>query len=385
MHWRTRLLHPTASAPGGFRSLATPVHRGSTVLFERTADVVDDWHQDRVGYSYGLYGTPTTLELGRRIAELEGAHHTFLVPGGQAAISVVYLALCKSGSHALVPYTAYGPNKELAGGLLKGLGIEVETYDPAIGAGIADLLRPTTALVWTESPGSVTMEIQDVPAIAAAARARGVPVAMDNTYAAGVLFDAFAHGVDVTVQALTKYPSGHSDVLLGSVSVATPALHEAVGNAWYQLGMNASPDDCSLVLRGLQTMAVRLERAERSAIVVAEWLAMQPELDTVLHPARPGSPGHDLWRRDFTGSAGVFSIVFRDDVPLERVTAFVDRLTLFGQGFSWGGTASLVMRYASMRRPTRDYSGRIVRFSIGLEDPADLIADLAQAWAAVRA
>src|ERR1700678_3409653 len=208
MHWRSKLIPPTPHAPSGFRSLVTPVCRASTILFDEQRDVSDDWRQAEQGYTYGLYGTPTVLELGARIAELEGAHHSFVVPGGQAAIALIYLSFCRSQSHALVPFTAYGPNRGLANGLLKGLGIHVEPYDPMIGSDIAKLIREDTALIWTESPGSVTMEVQDVPAIVAAAHARNVPVALDNTYAAGVFFDAFSHGIDVSMQALTKYVGG---------------------------------------------------------------------------------------------------------------------------------------------------------------------------------
>jgi cystathionine beta-lyase len=384
LHWRSKLLHPACQAPAGFRSLTFPVYRGSTVLFDKAADIVDDWRQEIHGYTYGLYGSPTVLELGARIAGLEGADYTFIVPGGQAAIALVYLAFCKAGSHGLVPWSAYGASRDMAGGLLKGLGIEIETYDPAIGAGIAPLIRPDTALIWTESPGSVTMEIQDVPAIVAAAKARGVPVALDNTYAAGILFDAFPHGVDVSIQALTKYVGGHSDVLLGSVSVADAGLREKVGAIWSQLGMAVSPDDASLALRGLQTLGIRLERLESSALTVARWLADRPEVEAVLHPALPGSPGHDLWKRDFTGSASVFSFLFGPRVEAAQVLAFVDRLTLFRKGFSWGGTASLAMVFPDLRRPDRDYGARLVRLNIGLEEPADLIEDLAAALAGLR-
>jgi cystathionine beta-lyase len=382
MHWRSKLIHPGAHAPGKFRSLATPTYRGSTVLFERQADVSDDWRQNQGGYTYGLYGTPTALELGARIAEIEGAHHSFVVPGGQAAISLIYLAYCKAGTHALVPFTAYGPNRELASGLLKRLGITVESYDPLIGGGIADLIRDDTALIWVESPGSVTMEVQDVPAIVAAAHRRHVPVALDNTYAAGVLFDAFAHGVDVSMQALTKYVGGHSDLLLGTVSVADPLGYEAIGSIYKQLGMAVSPDDCSLALRGLQTLGVRLERLEKSTLEVARWLAQQPHIiTTVLHPALESCPGHEHWRRDFTGSSSIFSIIFDAKFTRDQVFAFADRLRLFKIGFSWGGVTSLVIVYPNLERPGRDYGGRLVRLNVGLEEPADLIADLAQALA----
>jgi len=379
MHWRSKLIHPGAHASADFRSLTTPTYRGSTVVFERQADVSDDWRQTENGYTYGLYGTPTVLELGARIAEIEGAHHSFVVPGGQAAISLIYLAYCKTGTHALVPITAYGPNRELSGGLLKRLGISVEAYDPLIGPGIANLIRDDTALIWTESPGSVTMEIQDVPAIVAAAHERGVPVALDNTYAAGVLFDAFAHGVDVSMQALTKYVGGHSDLLLGTVSVAGAAAYEAVGSAYKQLGMAVSPDDCSLAIRGLLSLGVRLERLEKTALEVAGWLAKHPNVSSVLHPALESCPGHEYWHRDFTGSSSIFSIVFDERFTPAQVISFVDRLTLFKIGFSWGGVTSLAVVYPNLDRPGRDYAGRLVRLNVGLEESSDLIADLDQA------
>jgi cysteine-S-conjugate beta-lyase len=384
MHWRSKLIHPTGHAPAGFRSLVSPTYRASTVLFESQADVSDDWRQGESGYTYGLYGTPTVLELGARIAELEGAHHTFVVPGGQAAIALIYLSFCKTGSHALVPFTAYGPNRELAAGLLKGLGIQVEAYDPLIGADIAKLIRDDTALVWTESPGSVTMEVQDVPAIVAAAHVYGVPVALDNTYSAGVLFDAFAHGVDVSMQALTKYVGGHSDLLLGTVSASTETVYERIGPVLKQLGMAASPDDASLALRGLQTLAVRLDRLEASTLEVARWLADQPEIEAVFHPALPTCPGHEVWKRDFLGSSSVFSVLFDSRVDSDRVQAFADSLNLFKIGVSWGGVTSLVVLYPNLDRPDKNYDRRLVRLNVGLEDPSDLIADLDQALRPTR-
>lgn len=380
MHWKSRILHSTPSVPNGFRSLATPVYRGSTILLGKMANAHDEWHFER-GWNYGLYGTPTALELGARIAEIEGARHTFLAPGGQAAISLVYLAFCRAGGHALVPTNAYGPNRHLAGDLLRSLGIEVEAYDPMIGAGIGSLIRENTSLIWCESPGSVTMEIQDVPAIVVAAHARNVPVALDNTYAAGVLLDAFALGVDVSMQALTKYIGGHSDLLLGSVSVNTEAAYQAIGSTHQQLGMAVSPDDCSLALRGLQTLAVRLEKLETSTLEIARWCQSQLAIETVLHPALPSCPGHEFWQRDFTGSSSIFSIVFDRRFTPAQVNTFVDSLKIFGIGWSWGGTHSLAMAYPGLERPNGDYAGRIVRLNIGLEEPADLIEDLTAAFA----
>ena len=375
-HWRTRLIQPQVQAPAGFRSLAPAVYRGSTVVFERLADARDEWSADR--YTYGLYGTPTTLELAARIAELEGAVGSFVIPGGQAAIALVYLAFCQAGSHALVPESAYRPNRELADTLLAGLGIEVEAYDPLIGADISRLIRANTCLIWCESPGSITMEVQDVPAIVKAANAANVPVALDNTYSAGVLFDAFGHGVAVSLQALTKYVGGHSDLLLGTVSTGSAAVHERVGATHRLLGLAVSPDDCALALRGLETLAVRLDRLELAAIQLAQWCKAQPEIDLVLHPALPDCPGHEIWQRDFTGSASIFSIVFQQHL-VNQITAFVEALRLFKIGFSWGGTTSLVMAYPPLRRLARGYNGCLVRLNVGLEDVDDLVDDLQQA------
>ena len=376
MNWRSRLVHSGSNIPQGFRSLAPATYRGSTVVFDSLAKVSDGWRQSERGYTYGIYGTPTTLELAARIAELEGARHTFITPGGQAAIALVYFAFCGAGSHVLLTASAYTPSWELAEGLLRRCNIEVERYDPLIGSGIAALIRPETALVWCESPGSVTMEVQDVPAIVAAAHARGVPVALDNTYAAGVLFDAFAAGVDVSIQALTKYVGGHSDILLGSVSVATEAAYNCVGETHRALGISASPDDCSLALRGLQTLGVRLDALERSALAIAQWLATRPEIAAVLHPGLASCPGHEIWKRDFTGSASLFSVVFAESFTELQVNAFVDALKLFKIGWSWGGVTSLAITYPALDRLDARARGRLVRLNIGLEDTADLIEDL---------
>ena len=381
MDWRTKLLNPSPKARQDYRSLATPVYRGSTVLFDDQAVVTDDWRQSEYGYSYGLYGTPTTLELAARIAELEGASETFIVPGGQAAIVLIYFSFCEAGSHALVPYSAYGPNKAMAEGMMRGLNIEVEAYDPLIGAGIDGLIRENTSLIWCESPGSVTMEVQDVPAIVQAAHARGVAVALDNTYAAGVMFDAFAHYVDVSMQALTKYVGGHSDLLLGSVSARNELAYYRLGPIYKQLGLAVSPDDCSLALRGLQTLAVRLDVLERNSLEIARWLADQPLIAQVLHPALPSCPGHDVWTRDFSGSTSVFSFVFKDAISADYVVDFINQLKIFKIGMSWGGVNSLAVVYPDLQRPNQDFGGRIVRLNIGLEGAEDLTGDLAQAMA----
>lgn len=373
MHWRSRLIHPQRQAPAGFRSLVPAVERGSTVVFESQAVMRDDWDAAK-GYGYGLFGTPTVQTLAARIAEIEGAAHTFITPGGQAAIVLALLGLCRAGSHVLLPESAYGPTREIAMDLLAGLGIRTQAYDPLLGGDIAALLRDDTALVWTESPGSITMEVQDVSAIVRAAHARNVPVVLDNTWSAGVLFDAFAHGVDVSLQALTKYVGGHSDLLLGSVSVRDAALRERIGRAFKLLGMGVSPDEASLALRGLKTLGVRLERLERSTLEVARWLAQQPQVETVLHPALSSCPGHATWARDFSGSSSVFSIVLHAGCDVADTQAFADRLELFDAGWSWGGANALVTTYPALRR--RADGARLVRLNIGLEEPADLIADL---------
>jgi cystathionine beta-lyase len=378
---KTRVLHPETSAPRGFKSLATPVFRGSTTLFDRAADVRDTWNHDETPYTYGSYGTPTTLELAARLADLEGARRCFITPSGQSALVLVYVACLSAGEHVLIPETVYGPSRAFADRVLQRLGIEVEYYEPHVGKDIGSRLRPNTRLVWCESPGSVTMEVQDVPAIAAAAHARNVVVALDNTWAAGVLFRAFEHGVDISVQALTKYVGGHSDLLLGSVGVVDAGLYRRLGGAFQDLGMSASPDDCSLALRGLQTLSVRLQAVEANALRVASWFAERPEIETVLHPALPSCPGHHLWKRDFTGSSGLFSVVFREPMSRRDLQEAMDRLTLFGMGYSWGGVSSLVVMPDTAEAPNaRRFGERLLRLYVGLEDADDLMADLQQAF-----
>lgn len=379
MHWRTKLLDPTPQARRDYASLATPIYRGSTVLFNEQSAVTDDWRQAENGYSYGLYGTPTTLELASRIADIEGARETFIVPGGQAAIALIYLSYCESGSHALVPFSAYGPNKAIAEGLMRGFGVEVEEYDPMIGAGISGLIRENTKLIWCESPGSVTMEIQDIPAIVSAAQSMDVAVALDNTYSAGVMFDAFSYGVDVSMQALTKYVGGHSDLLLGAVSARDDSAYSKLGPVYQQLGLAVSPDDCGLALRGIQTLGVRLDALEKATLQIANWLAKHPLIEKVLHPALPTCPGHEIWKRDFSGSSSVFSFVFKNYISVAQAETFINSLEVFRIGMSWGGVHSLAVIYPDLLRPNKDFGGVIVRLNIGLEQTDDLISDLSQA------
>jgi cysteine-S-conjugate beta-lyase len=265
--------------------------------------------------------------------------------------------------------------------VLRRFGVEVSYYPPDAGAGIRSEFKPNTKMVWCESPGSITMEVQDIPAIAQAAHQHGALAVLDNTWAAGIYLDAFALGMDVTMQALTKYVGGHSDLLLGSVTVRDEKIYERLGETHQVLGCAASPDDCSLALRGLKTMAVRLKAIEQTALALAQWLSGRPEIEIVLHPALPSCPGHPLWKRDFTGSSGLFSIVFKPQFSKEQVLAFVDALRLFKIGYSWGGVTSLVMTYdlQSPKRPA--YGSRLVRLYTGLEAIEDLVADVEQALA----
>jgi cysteine-S-conjugate beta-lyase len=379
-NWKTRLIHSDVKVPEGFRSLSTPVYRGSTVLFRDAEAVQDTWDQHAVGYTYGLYGTPTTLELGARVCELENGYRTFITPGGQGAIALINLAFLKTGDHVLVPESIYTPNRKFAVEVLRRFGVEVSFYPPTIGAGIDTHFRKSTRMVWCESPGSITMEVQDVPAIVGAAHEAGAIVVLDNTWSAGIYFDAFSHGVDITMQALTKYVGGHSDLLLGSITVRDEASYCRLGATHQLVGCAASPDDCSLALRGLKSLAVRLKAIEESALQLANWLAERPEVELVLHPALPSCPGHELWKRDFTGSTGVFSIVFKPRFTKQQVLGFVNALQLFEIGYSWAGVTSLAVAYdfhSTRNRP--DYGARIVRLSVGLEDVQDLRADLSQA------
>ena len=389
-NWKTRLIHSDTRVPQGFKSLSTPVYRASTTLFDDVSRASDDWNQYDVGYTYGLYGTPTVLELAGRVCELERGHRTVITPGGQGAISLINLAFLKAGDHVLLPESIYGPNRHFAGRVLRRFGVEVSFYPPMVFQSTAEekpfdsCLRPNTRMVWCESPGSITLEIADVPAIAGAAHRAGALVVLDNTWSAGVFFDAFAHGIDITMQALTKYIGGHSDLLLGSITVRDQQAYEKLGSTHQVVGCPASPDDCSLALRGMKTMAVRLEAIQQAALDLARWLAERAEIERVLHPALPSCPGHELWKRDFTGSSGVFSVVFQRQFTREQVQKFVNALELFKIGYSWGGVTSLAMAYDFQGAPNRpDYGHRIVRFNIGLEDAEDLRKDLEKGFASM--
>lgn len=365
-----------------------PVYHASTILFPTLAAIeAAQKSKSKNQMRYGRYGTPTTFALQDAIAELEGGYAAFAVGSGAAAILAVLMAFTKSGDHVLCVDTAYAPTRRYCDVVLKRYGVETTYYDPAIGAGIAALIKPNTTLCMLESPGSMTFEVQDVPAIVAACKAKGVATAMDNTWATALYFRPFDHGVDVSVQAGTKYVGGHSDIMLGLVAVRDQALYEKVRPAIDDLGAATGPDDQFLALRGLRTLGVRMPRHYETGLKLARWLERQPEVARVLHPALPACPGHELWKRDFKGASGLFSFVLKP-VPKPALAAMLDDLELYGMGFSWGGFESLIVpgNVASIRTATGwTEPGQLLRVHAGLEDPEDLIADLDAGFARLRA
>ena len=365
-----------------------PVFHASTIL----AGSLAEWEQKKVdramdapGTYYGRLGTPTTRALEEALSTLEGGHRTVLLPSGLAACGVALLAFAEHGAHVLVPDSVYGPTRIFATRFLKRFGVEATFYDPLVAAGIADLLRPNTKVIYLESPGSLTFEVQDVRAICEIARRRGIATMMDNTWATPLYFKPLAHGVDLSIQAATKYVVGHSDAMLGVVTVTKEAWPK-LRSAYFELGQCAGPDDVYLAQRGLRTMAVRLKRHWQTGVRLAEWIAAQPEVERVLHPALPADPGHALWKRDFAGASGLFGVQLK---PVQRTAfaAFVDGLELFGLGASWGGYESLIMptHPEELRSATKwPYPGPAFRIHAGLEDPDDLLADLTAGFARLR-
>lgn len=377
---QTRLIHSGYTAPEGFAAFPTAIHHASTVLFKDVAALRSRNWLDKSAYTYGLHGTPTSFALEARLAEIEDGKYALLAPSGLAAIAMVDFALLKSGDDVLIPDNVYNPNRDLGNWLARDFGISTRYYDPLIGAAIAALIQPNTKLIWTEAPGSVTMEVPDIPAICKAAHDRGVLVAIDNTWSAGIGFRAFEHGVDIVMQALTKYQSGGSDVLMGALITRDQELNHRLGLAHMRLGFGVSMDDVYLVLRGLPSMKLRFDAHDAGARQVAGWLKARPEISKVLHPAFADCPGHEIWQRDFKGAGGLFSVLFDARYSEAQTDRFVDALKLFKIGFSWGGAGSLCVPYRvqHMRKNWSD-QGQLVRFNIGLEDPRDLISDIEQA------
>lgn len=376
----TRLAHSGNDPHAYFGFVNPPVVHASTVLFPDAATMAGRSQK----YTYGTRGTPTTDALCAAIDALEGSAGTILVPSGLAAVTIPLLAFLSAGDHVLIVDSVYAPTRNFANTMLKRLGVEVEYYDPHVGAGIAALMKPNTKVVFTESPGSNTFEMQDIPAIAAAAHAAGAVVMMDNTWATPLYFRALDFGVDVSIHAATKYPAGHSDVLLGTVS-ANAACWARLHETFITMGCCAAPDDVYQVLRGLRTMGVRLEHHRKSALEIAQWLEGKPGVARVMHPALESDPGHALWRRDFNGSSGIFSIVL-DGGGQKEAHAFLDALTVFGLGYSWGGYESLAVHVHLGDRTIAKgpKEGPVIRLQIGLEDVVDLKADIERGLAAAK-
>jgi cystathionine beta-lyase len=374
----TRLAH-AGRDPGHFHGFVnTPIYRGSTVLFP-TAAALEANDQE---YTYGRLGTPTVKALAEAIAELEGGHATLLTPSGLSAIATTFLSLLSPGDHVLVSDSVYRPTRRFCDNALSRLGVDVAYYDPLVGAGIKSLLKPSTKVVFAESPGSQTFEVQDIPAISAVAHAAGALVVLDNTWATPLFFKPFAHGADVSIQAATKYIVGHADAMLGAITV-NEAVWPTLARTHDELGLCAGPEDVYLALRGLRSLGVRLARHQASALTVAEWLAKRPEVARVIYPALPSDPGHAIWKRDFTGSSGLFSIVLKP-VPKKAVAAMLDGLELFGMGYSWGGYESLIIPFdpSSYRTATKwKAEGPALRLHIGVEEVDDLKSDLEAGFA----
>jgi cystathionine beta-lyase len=374
---RTRLVHAGHDFQTSHGFVNLPAFRGSTVLYPNVAAL----KSNTLRYTYGRHGTPTTDALASAWTELSSAAGTALVPSGVAAIAMALQTALKSGDHLLMTDAAYLPARLFAERALRPLGIETTYYDPTIGAGVADLIRPNTRAIHVESPGSQSFEMQDVPAIAEAAHARGVCVILDNTWATPLLFPAHARGADLVIESGTKYLSGHSDLFLGLITADAewwPRLAAYVDT----YGIPPGPEDCLLALRGLRTMELRLREAERQALALAQWLETRPEVLRVLHPALPGHPGHAIWKRDYLGSSGLFTIVLKPAAS-QAVAAMLDGLELFGLGFSWGGYESLVIPFdCSKYRTATKWTpgGPTVRLQVGLEDIEDLKADLARGF-----
>jgi cystathionine beta-lyase len=379
----TLLTHAGNHPETNYGIVNPPVYHASTILY-RTVEQMERAQKDRLtGVFYGRYGTPTTFAFEEAVAALEGSGRALALPSGLAAIGATLLSLLKAGDHLLMVDTVYGPARALCDKTLARFGIEVTYYNPEAGAGIADLMRANTRLVYLESPGSLTFELQDVPAIVAAAHAKGALAVMDNTWATPLLLRALGHGVDIVIYAATKYFVGHSDAMLGVVVVRDPELYRTVKLAAHGMGYCAGPDDCYLGLRGLRTMGVRLARHGETGLALARWLQGRPEVARVLHPGLPEHPGHALWRRDFAGASGLFSFVLKPYAPT-AVAAMVEGMRLFGMGASWGGYESLLLpvkpetsRTATAWSP----GGPTLRLHAGLEALDDLIADLEEGFA----
>ncbi len=378
----TKLSRLGRSTSGEPLTVNPPLHRASTVLFASMAqlnDIQRRFDDDEQVATYGILNMPQALALENAVAEIEHGYRAMSFPSGLAAVAGAILCCVKSGDHVLMTDSAYGPGRHFCETFLPRMGIETSFYDPLIGAGIAALLRPNTTVVYTESPGSHSFEVQDLPAIAAAAHTHGATVIFDNAWATGLFFDAFKHGADLVVQPATKYYAGHADVLVGLV-VANQETWPQLKQTGFNLGQRVSPDDSFLALRGMRTMGIRLARHQQSALQLAQWFQAQPQVARVLYPALADDPGNAIWKRDFTGASGLFAVELKP-CSGDAIAAMIDGYQYFGLGYSWGGFESLVMP-AFMKRTVRHWQGGpLIRFQIGLEDADDLIDDLGSGFA----
>jgi cysteine-S-conjugate beta-lyase len=391
----TRLIHHPYRPPEGFDAVAPGVHKASTVIFPNVHALRTQEWADKSGYTYGLHGTPTTFILEERIATIEGGAYCVLAPSGLSAVALVDMAFLRQGEELLIPDNAYGPNKAFASVELAAWGITHRYYDAQNPADLAAKIGPATRLVWLEAPGSITLEFPDLPALVAVVKQandtrageRPILTALDNTWGAGIAFNAFKLGADMSMQALTKYPSGGADVLMGSVVTREHTLHHQLLMTHMRLGLGVSGNDTELVLRGLNTMALRYAAQDAATRDLASWMLGQSGVAQVLHPALAGSPGHHTWQRDAKAAACLFSAVFDESFKQAQIDAFCDQLKLFKLGWSWAGPISLCAPYnvSSIRTQGWPHKGGLVRFAIGLEAVEDLRADLAQALAALNA
>ncbi len=387
----TRAAHAGRRPHENHGAVNPPVYHASTILSPTLADFrAREAVEDADATTYGVHGTPGTFAFEEALASLEGGFRTRLASTGLVACTAPLLCCLSAGDHLLLVDSCYGPTRRFANRMLTRLGVEVTYYDPLVGGAIRDLIRPETRVIFVESPGSLTFEVQDIPAIAEEAKRRGVTLILDNTWATPLYFKPFEHGVDISIQAVTKYIGGHSDLVMGAVT-ATEEAYPPIREGWKQLGLNGAPDDVFLAMRGLRTLAARMPRHWESGLVLAEWLAAREEVAEVLHPALPGDPGHALWKRDFLGASSLFGFTLKPEFGSEaRLAALLDGLELFGMGSSWGGFESLLIP----REPARTEvpwprsgraEGQLMRIHVGLEDPDDLIADLAAGFARMRA
>ncbi len=366
-----------------------PVFHASTILSETVEEFRrrrQNWILEQPGTYYGRFGTPTTEALQEAIASLEGGHRSVVYPSGLAGCAGALLAFLSAGDHLLMSDTVYGPTRNFANGVLKRFGVSTTFFDPLVGRSIESLIRPETRVIYLESPGSLTFEVQDVPAIAEAAHRRGIIVIADNTWATPLYFKPFAHGVDVSVQAATKYIVGHSDAMLGAIT-CTKEAWPRLRRSTHELGQTAGPDDVYLGQRGLRTLAVRLKQHWKAGVALAGWIARQPEVERVLHPALPGDPGHAIWKRDFTGACGLFGVVLKEGITEGALCAMIDGLELYGIGSSWGGFESLIVPFDPRETRTATqwpHKGPCFRIHAGLENEDDLIADLEAGFKRLR-